>query len=493
MKSRKLIIRFLESAAIFILLFFIFIPASIFPQDTKEVQEFADNSILSSAQERNIFADLGYSVLGVTVSNVFLNYMNRLSDHPYGQTTWETIWEGLINPRFKWESGDRFIVNQLGHPYQGSTYFTSARISGFNFYESILFAPFGSYMWETVMEPVSFSINDFITTAIGGVFLGEMLHKLFLEANASQYAAIRAGGFLISPMGVLNNLYHRPNRESGGGNIYRLSYRTGIDKTFAFFPGYKDAEKSWDYPGGYIDMNVVYGNPFIQESKIPYNHFELYAAVSSNIEVFQIAVISDGYLFSYNPVNTERSVASTGLSLHFDYFDASNNIIGNLGHGNIQFTSNAVGWTVKDKYFLSEKAHLEFQAHAAALIWGNSMYNAVTKTDAPWGDYFTMENTRLTFGVGECVKLGFSFFHNSAGRLDFKANGYHLMAIPVDQNHSTGNIIFIYSSLNYEFPLGTILGIGFKTAFWGLLGMYDEAETVRRGLLSNCLYLRFSI
>jgi len=477
-------------AVMFVLLCLTLLPFKIYSQETENAQGVTETQ--AAGQERRILADLGHAVFGVTASNVFLNYLNRLADQPYGHTTFQTMWDCLIDPRWDWESADRFIVNQLGHPYQGSTYFASARISGFNFYESLLFSPFGSFMWEIAMEPGTPSVNDFISTSLGGIPLGEMLHRLFLEANASPSAARRAAGILISPMGGLVNIYHRPIYESGGGNIYSLSVRTGIDKTFAYFSGHEEANEPWKYPGGYLDMNVVYGNPFTQNSRTPYNHFELLTEIASNIDTIKVTVVSDGYLFSFNPVHTERTLLSTGLSLHFDMFYTSSDIIGNLGYGNIQFASNAIGWTLKQKYQFSQRSHLEFQAHAAVVIWGCSLYHADTETDAPWGDHFSMENIRAAYGVGECVKFAFALFNNRAGRLDIHANGYHIISIPVDETHSTGNVFFIHGSLDYVFPLGTSLGIGLKTSFWGLFGIYDDADNVRRATLSNSLYVRFA-
>jgi len=274
--------------ALLFLLCFLLTPVAGFPQETVSQNE-------SAPTERNLWADIGYATLGVTASNVALSFFNRLADFPFAHTTFETIWENTINPDWFWENGDRFLVNQFGHAYQGSTYFTSARVNGFNFYQSILFVNLGAFMWEIALEPKS-AINDVITTRVSGPALGEMLNRLYLELDSSPFAGSKIGGFILSPINSYNKLFNRPARQSGGGNIFDLSVRSGIEKSFAFLPGYENEEETWNNPGGYIDINVIYGDPFIQQSNKPYDHFELYAGFSTNIASYQAVIISDGYL-----------------------------------------------------------------------------------------------------------------------------------------------------------------------------------------------------
>jgi hypothetical protein len=68
-----------------------------------------------------------------------------------------------------------------------------------------------------------------------------------------------------------------------------------------------------------ISCNVVYGNPFIQQSGTPYDHFELsvYADIAYPVW-YNFNIQSDGYLFSYNVIDNAKSTASTELSLHYD-------------------------------------------------------------------------------------------------------------------------------------------------------------------------------
>jgi len=174
--------------------------------------------------------------------------------------------------------------------------------------------------------------------------------------------------------------------------------------------------------------------------------------------------------------------------MHYDFFMATNDIIDNLGHGNIQFSNSAIGWTLKNQYRFSDKFRLETKVHTNVILWGTSMYIGDSYIDDYW---VPIGYNRSTFGIGENIKLSFSFIHDRAGKLNFNFHGYHIFAIPVTENHSKGNVFFIHSSLSYEFPLGNKINIGAKGTFWGLFGKYDSAEDVNRSLISNCLYVRF--
>jgi hypothetical protein len=462
-----------------VLFLFCFLTASVtgFSQENEEQKEAAP-------PKRNIIADTGYAMLNINTSNIFLNLAARLGNAGFAQTDFGTIWENLSTPKWMWEEGDRFLINQFGHPYQGSTYFTSARANGFDFYKSILFGPMGSFLWETTCEPEP-SINDLITTTVAGAALGEMLHRFFLEVDASSSVMAKIGGFFVSPIDSFNQVYNRPARESGGGNIYELSLKTGVEKTIAFFPGHQNEADSWKYPGARLEINVVYGNPFEQHSKTPYEHFELNAGITTNLSSYDMEIVSDGYIFSFMFEEEQDTFTSTGLTMHFDFFNTTNDIIDNTGYGNIQFSSSAFDWTIKHKRIFSEQSYLEARAHLGFTFWGNSMYNSNIFNDT------YLRYTYSTYGLGENLKLFFTASHQKWGNLELKALGYHLIGIAVNESHSEGHAFFLNGSISYDFPINARIGIGIKQSFSGLLGMYDSAEDVKRYLTSTGLYTKF--
>jgi hypothetical protein len=117
--------------------------------------------------------------------------------------------ENLLNG-FEWDD-NQFHTNQLAHPYHGSMYFCSARANGFDFWESIPFNFAGSAMWEYFGEKHHASINDWISTSVGGIALGEVLHRfswmiIDQQAQGRERTWREIGGLFVNPMGSINRL-----------------------------------------------------------------------------------------------------------------------------------------------------------------------------------------------------------------------------------------------------------------------------------------------
>ena len=83
-----------------------------------------------------------------TVINGLYELANLARGQVTAEITPETWWENM-QQGWVWDLDD-FTVNQIGHPYQGSNYFTAGRANGLSFYESAAVAAFGSSTWEVL-------------------------------------------------------------------------------------------------------------------------------------------------------------------------------------------------------------------------------------------------------------------------------------------------------------------------------------------------------
>jgi hypothetical protein len=103
---------------------------------------------------------------------------------------------------------DSYWVNQLGHPLEGFLFYSAARSTGHGFYESFGASFLGSLIWEQFMEVQAPSVNDQITTPIGGTLLGEVLyrmHRLVLDSRGAEPGFWReASAFVLCPVCGLN-------------------------------------------------------------------------------------------------------------------------------------------------------------------------------------------------------------------------------------------------------------------------------------------------
>src|SRR6187455_3261958 len=117
---------------------------------------------------------VGRALLQTTVVNVIYGLANLARGQVTARVTPTTWWHNM-EQGWVWDLDD-FVVNQIGHPYQGNNYYNGGRANGLSFYESAAMAAFGSASWEFFGETNKASLNDFINTTLGGIAIGEVLH-----------------------------------------------------------------------------------------------------------------------------------------------------------------------------------------------------------------------------------------------------------------------------------------------------------------------------
>jgi len=141
--------------------------------------------------------------------------LNRFDHYAISAATYPSPLNNLRdNLHRKWVvDDDKFATNQFLHPYEGSVYQGLARSAGLGFWEASAYTVAGSFLWEEAGESTTPSINDQITTGIGGNFLGEPLFRiasLLLESapNGRPSRWREWGAALISPPTGFNRWAH---------------------------------------------------------------------------------------------------------------------------------------------------------------------------------------------------------------------------------------------------------------------------------------------
>lgn len=136
----------------------------------------------------------------------FLHYVGNAY---YSYISWETIRDNL---RDGWEwDRSMYFVNFYHHPYHGYLYYSAGRANGLGFWGSSLCAIGGSLMWEVMMEKYRPSINDLITTSMGGIAIGEIGYRfsaLVRKKGARGFGRVwrEAVGTVLDPVGGVNRL-----------------------------------------------------------------------------------------------------------------------------------------------------------------------------------------------------------------------------------------------------------------------------------------------
>jgi len=221
---------------------------------------------------------VGRSFLQVTVVNVFYGIANLVRGQVTARVTPKTWWENMENG-WVWDLDD-FVVNQIGHPYQGSNYYNGGRANGLSFYESAAMAAFGSATWEFYGETNKPSLNDFINTTLGGIAIGEVLHRVsWLMRDPTKSGS----GRLWSEIGatVLDPVtgYNRFRR----GDASRIAEKPA-DMVPSALSGFASAGALWrgtehePFQGSgqaFLEADLFYGDLLHGRSRSPYDAFAM--------------------------------------------------------------------------------------------------------------------------------------------------------------------------------------------------------------------------
>jgi hypothetical protein len=398
-------------------------------------QEAPQESFVGKPDAGSFFFAIGENI----ISNTLLYLANRYIDKAsWAVVTPDSLLDNITG-HWGWD-GDEYFTNQFGHPYQGSVYHVAARSNGFNFYYAMLFDMFGSVCWELFCETNRPSRNDLISTTLGGAALGEMFHRIYYEISSPL-------AVLVSPIDALNDVVrHRQPQHTR--NIYSLKFSFGL--------GYSSIGHSTEHERGVggqntrrmvssdIACSVVYGDPFVQNSWIPYTHFDLTLYAGGGYPFwYNLKLLSDAYLFSFSVIDTESAQASTGLSPHYDLF----------ADRQINFFSQAFDWTFKGKKRFHSGTELEFKGHIGWTVFSADTFYV-------HDDYPGMRQTDNNYGTGVNMKIIMAIQNRLWGKIEIKTYLFEVFNVFQNENNDSLNSSFGFFMADYAFPLGQKILIG---------------------------------
>lgn len=348
------------------------------------------------------------------------------------------------NPKFgfQWDN-NTFFVNYFRHPYQGAQYYGAGRANGYDYYQSGMWAFAGSWLFEYMGENKRPSYNDWITSGVGGMALGEPLFRLSSvvldnEATASSRVLRELGGLVILPVRGVNRLVtgeafqvhvNPPDRRP---NVMNSNIRVG-----AWKPG---DEQRWDsrQTKAFLGFDVSYGNPFEERVDKPFDVF------TSGIDV----------AFDNEPQALRR------LEVHGLIAGAS------IGRG--ERAQHVIGAVQSYDYFRNDVYAVGAQSFGASLLSRFRMgggFDTRTVVTASWillgaanSHYVNVSNRRYDIGPGAAYNLGLQFLRNERRVIELGHAGYWIHAL----NGTAVNHFISISRVKANLMLIRFVGIGFE-------------------------------
>ena len=247
----------------------------------------------------------------------------------FAKTTMRT-WRHNLTNGFVWDN-DQFSTNLFAHPYHGNLYFNAARSSGLSFWLSAPYALGGSLMWELFGEVEPPAVNDLIATTIGGICIGETMHRisdLVLRSDAHGFERFwrEALCTIVDPMKGLSRIVSgrawRLDRSHPSAGLQPAAVDFSMSAGFRYLADDGALFRGEQNP--YVNLYLEYGEPLMRgEHNRPYDFFdaEVTFGLSSNQPIIShLSVL--GRLWSTPMLPGRRMNAEVGFYQHFNYFDS---------------------------------------------------------------------------------------------------------------------------------------------------------------------------
>jgi hypothetical protein len=223
---------------------------------------------------------------------VLYNGINHARGHETARVGPRSWWANLKSG-FEWDTNPWF-VNQFGHPYQGSDYFTSGRAHGLSFWEASSVAAFGSATWEYFAENNRASLNDLVNTTLGGITLGEIRHRTaWLIRNPSLEGKGRKKRELIAaaidPLGFLARTFSGDVNKVSRTPANLIPSRLGTGGAMGVMWQGTSVRDSETQGRPFVDLDLEYGDVRSGASRTPFEAFTL-SFSSAGSQLTQAAV-----------------------------------------------------------------------------------------------------------------------------------------------------------------------------------------------------------
>lgn len=421
-----------------------------------------------------------FRALGGVVFSNYINWQFAWLFMDMAFVTSESIARN-IKIGFIWDDNS-LMTNFFRHPYQGTMYYHSARGAGLSLWESSLYTAFGSLQWEFMGETHPAAPNDFYTTTLGGIGMGEMLYRLSSEVlddstSGSERFWRELGGGLLAPMRLFQRLTTGdawaagPPHKNPTPVEFELDF--GVDHVRSNDFGELD---DFD-PSLLIGLEVNYGDRLPKNDAGTFGPYDFFDA-SFSAALFN-SDLSGGRMFIHAPLhgwnqwisepddpNPDNNII--GFSQAFDYANSNLLELGGTGVG------------------IADWANWRFSKDTGLQLTADAQWLAMSGATSP----FTHATGRTyNFGMGMSGYLAARLRLGKYG--EFGLNGKQYVVTVVDGEE--GGELYGLIRAHYEIPIYKGLGLGFSPLWVYRYGAYKEVENVRSDSFETKTYVMWKI
>jgi len=313
---------------------------------------------------------------------------------PYAHISFES-WKKNVREGFEWDNSG-FLTNQVLHPYQGSTYYNAARSNGYTFWESIPFTLYGSFVWEFFLERDYPSINDLITTTVGGIAMGEAGYRLSLaliDERATGYKRVlrEIAALFANPMLAVNRVVY-------GDEVLRRNRIPRPDLELILYSGMNRTRDEFTLfgatPHPFLGLELNYGDPYdFREIYNPYDYFSIDWSLDVDVDNPGWDIFAYAILYGRKLYLGEEARGVIGFYQHFDYLE---NVV-------YKFAANGAGVGTQLLFPFCDTMSIELHLHLYGIALGG--------VDSDYSHSRTGRDYSLGPGAG--LKTGLEYSLNS--------------------------------------------------------------------------------
>jgi Domain of unknown function (DUF3943) len=389
---------------------------------------------------------------------VIPHYFNRyVADDTTAALSWNS-WSHNLRTGFQWDN-NAFVTNMFMHPFHGNTYFNAGRSNGYNYWGAAGFSMAGALMWELFGENNRPAINDWIMTGVGGIAVGETLHRTatMIRDNTARGAGRsfrELGAFLIDPVGGFSRAVRGEMSKVGANPDGRIPDTHGIQMTAGFRN--VDAGRLTDTQEsiGYLDLLLVYDNPYTDFS-VPFESFEFEVQWNRRDKVPIGRIGIQGTLWGTTLKRTDTVEHSFTINQIFDYIENNAFEIGGPSFG---FTFNS-SFTVSDRVRIDTRLQ--------------PTLNLLTGINSEYGEF---SQQQYDFGSGAGLRLRGTLLLDRIARLRFAYAGLYRHTL----NGAAGNQVAHFSSIQGRWPIWRSVGAGVDYVVYVRNSFYRDFPDVHR-------------